>query len=91
VSPEEGLKAGVLAEKEGRYYDRFRNRITFPIKDHLGRIVAFTGRALGDEAPKYLNSPETPLFRKREVLFAFPEAKVRLGGPHPQDALPRAL
>jgi DNA primase len=78
VSPEEGLKAGVLAEKEGRYYDRFRNRITFPIKDHLGRIVAFTGRALGDEAPKYLNSPETPLFRKREVLFAFPEAKVRL-------------
>jgi DNA primase len=78
VSPEEGLKAGVLAEKEGRYYDRFRGRITFPIKDHLGRIVAFTGRALGDEAPKYLNSPETPLFRKREVLFAFPEAKARL-------------
>jgi DNA primase len=78
VSPEEGLKAGVLAEKEGRYYDRFRNRITFPIKDHLGRIVAFTGRALGDEAPKYLNSPETPLFRKREVLFAFPEAKAKL-------------
>ena len=78
VSPEEGLKAGVLAEKEGRYYDRFRGRITFPIKDHLGRIVAFTGRALGDETPKYLNSPETPLFRKREVLFAFPEAKARL-------------
>ncbi|WP_018111230.1 DNA primase [Thermus igniterrae] len=78
VSPEEGLKAGVLAEKEGRFYDRFRHRITFPIKDHLGRIVAFTGRALGDETPKYLNSPETPLFRKREVLFAYPEAKARL-------------
>jgi DNA primase len=78
VSPEEGLKAGVLAEKEGRYYDRFRDRITFPIKDHLGRIVAFTGRALGSETPKYLNSPETPLFRKRELLFAFPEAKARL-------------
>lgn len=49
ISPEEGLKAGVLAEKDGRFYDRFRNRITFPIKDHLGRIVAFTGRALGEE------------------------------------------
>lgn len=74
-SPEEGLKAGVLAEREGRPYDRLRNRITFPIKDALGRIVAFTGRALGEEAPKYLNTPETPLFRKREVLFAYPEAK----------------
>ncbi|GAA6735225.1 DNA primase [Thermus oshimai] len=74
-TPEEGLKAGVLAEKEGRPYDRLRGRITFPIKDALGRIVAFTGRALGEETPKYLNTPETPLFRKREVLFAYPEAK----------------
>ncbi|MFX6427826.1 toprim domain-containing protein, partial [Acinetobacter baumannii] len=40
--------------------------------------MAFTGRALGDETPKYLNSPETPLFRKREVLFAYPEAKAKL-------------
>lgn len=78
ISPEEGLKAGVLAEKDGRFYDRFRHRITFPIKDHLGRIVAFTGRTLGDETPKYLNSPETSLFRKREVLFAYPEAKAKL-------------
>ncbi|MGC8966860.1 MAG: DNA primase [Thermus sp.] len=78
VSPEEGLKAGVLAERDGRFFDRFRHRITFPIKDHLGRIVAFTGRALGEEGPKYLNSPETPLFRKREVLFAYPEAKAKL-------------
>ncbi|SDE61323.1 DNA primase [Thermus arciformis] len=78
VSPEEGLKAGVLGEKGGRYYDYFRGRVTFPIKDHLGRIVAFTGRALGDENPKYLNSPETPLFRKREVLFAYPESKAKL-------------
>ncbi|GAB5602003.1 DNA primase [Thermus sp. FJN-A] len=78
VSPEEGVRAGVLGEKDGRFYDRFRHRILFPIKDHLGRIVAFTGRALGEENPKYLNSPETPLFRKREVLFAFPEAKPKL-------------
>ncbi|MGQ9753104.1 MAG: DNA primase [Thermaceae bacterium] len=75
---EEAVRAGVLAEKDGRIFDRFRNRITFPIKDALGRIVAFSGRALGGEEPKYLNSPETPLFRKREVLFAYPEAKARL-------------
>lgn len=75
---EEGVRAGVLAEREGRVFDRFRNRIIFPIKDALGRVVAFSGRALGGEEPKYLNSPETPLFRKREVLFAYPEARPRL-------------
>ncbi len=78
LSPEEGLKAGVLAEREGRFYDRFRHRITFPLRDGLGRIVAFTGRALGEEQPKYLNSPETPFFRKREVLFGLLEAKEAL-------------
>ncbi|GGM96664.1 DNA primase [Thermus composti] len=78
IPPEEGARAGVLSEREGRFHDRLRHRITFPIKDRLGRIVAFTGRALGDETPKYLNTPETPLFRKREVLFAYPEAKEAL-------------
>ena len=82
---EGGVRAGVLVEREGRVYDRFRNRIIFPLKDALGRVVAFSGRVLGDAShsehkaePKYLNSPETPLFRKREVLFAYPEAKARL-------------
>ncbi|MER3535981.1 MAG: DNA primase [Thermus sp.] len=77
---EEGIRAGVLAEKEGRVFDRFRNRITFPIKDALGRVVAFSGRTLEASSlePKYLNSPETALFRKREVLFAYPEARPRL-------------
>lgn len=81
---EEGVRAGVLVERQGRVFDRFRNRIIFPLKDALGRVVAFSGRVLGSaspegwEEPKYLNSPETPLFRKREVLFGYLEAKAHL-------------
>ncbi|PZA08358.1 MULTISPECIES: DNA primase [unclassified Meiothermus] len=79
VSPEEGLAAGVLAEREGRYFDRFRHRITFPIQDPLGRTVAFTARTLGKEdGPKYLNSPETPLFKKSLLLYGFPQARPSL-------------
>lgn len=76
VSPEEGLQAGVLMEKDGRYFDRFRGRITFPILDPLGRVVAFTARALRtDDQPKYLNSPETSLFRKNQLLYGYPQAR----------------
>jgi len=79
VSPEEGLEAGVLAEREGRYFDRFRHRITFPIQDALGRTVAFTARALAKEdGPKYLNSPETPIFKKSLLLYGFPQARPSL-------------
>ncbi len=80
ISPEEGLKAGVLVEREGRYWDRLRGRITFPIPDALGRTVGFTGRVLGEGEPKYLNTPETPLFRKRETLFGLPQARPHLEG-----------
>ncbi len=62
----------------GRIYDRFRNRITFPIANESGRIIAFTARTLttGDKAgPKYLNSPETPLYSKGQVLFNLDKAK----------------
>ncbi|PIQ04761.1 MAG: DNA primase [Nitrospirae bacterium CG18_big_fil_WC_8_21_14_2_50_70_55] len=63
--------AGVVAMADGgRAYDRFRDRLTFPIADADGRLVAFGGRALGEAKAKYLNSPETPLFRKGETLFA---------------------
>jgi DNA primase len=76
VSPQEALEAGVLAEREGRYFDRFRHRVTFPIQDPLGRIVAFTARALAqDDNPKYLNSPETPLFKKSLLLYGYPQAR----------------
>ncbi len=76
VAPQEGVEAGVLMEREGRYFDRFRHRVTFPILDPLGRIVAFTARALAkDDNPKYLNSPETALFKKSLLLYGYPQAR----------------
>ncbi|WP_457638340.1 DNA primase [Oceanithermus sp.] len=76
VSPELALRAGVLAEKEGRFFDRLRGRLVFPIRDPMGRVVAFTGRALSDEdSPKYLNTPETDVFKKTDLLYGYPEAR----------------
>ncbi|HWH07513.1 MAG TPA: DNA primase [Candidatus Paceibacterota bacterium] len=63
-------------EKRGTYYDRFRNRLMFPIRDSAGRTVAFTGRSLDpNDQAKYLNSPETELFKKSEILFGMDRAK----------------
>ncbi|HEX5340753.1 MAG TPA: DNA primase [Gammaproteobacteria bacterium] len=73
------LTAGMLIRKDdGRYYDRFRERIMFPIRDNRGRIIAFGGRVLGKEEPKYLNSPETPLFHKGRELYGLYEARQTL-------------
>lgn len=63
---------------DGRQYDRFRNRIMFPIRDLRGRTLGFGGRVLGDAKPKYLNSPETPLFHKGRELYGLYEARQRL-------------
>ena len=64
-------EAGVVVEgDQGRVWDRFRDRVTIPIRLARGKLVAFGGRAVGDDNPKYLNSPETPLFSKGHVLFA---------------------
>ncbi|NNC98925.1 MAG: DNA primase, partial [Gammaproteobacteria bacterium] len=64
------LDAGMLTQNEQkRVYDRFRNRIMFPIHDHRGRVVGFGGRVLDDGEPKYLNSPETPIFHKGSELY----------------------
>ena len=64
------VQAGLLVEKEqGGYYDRFRQRIMFPIEDYRGRIVGFGGRVVGKEEPKYLNSPETPVFHKGREIY----------------------
>ncbi len=63
-------------EKKGTWYDRFRNRLMFPIRDSAGRTVGFTGRALDpNDQAKYLNSPETELYKKSEVLFGMDKAK----------------
>ncbi|CAM3887556.1 DNA primase [Geobacillus stearothermophilus] len=70
-------KAGLLTKKEdGRYVGRFRNRIMFPIHDHRGETVGFSGRLLGEGHPKYVNSPETPVFRKGAILYHFHAARV---------------
>ena len=57
------------------YYDRFRDRIMFPIRDSRGRVIAFGGRVLGEDKPKYLNSPETPVFQKGSELYGLYESK----------------
>ena len=73
----EMVTAGLLREKEGRYYDYFRNRLMFPIKDLSGRICAFGGRYLGteDEPAKYLNSPETPIYNKGSLLYNIAQSR----------------
>lgn len=71
------IDAGMVVEHEEtkRRYDRFRERIMFPIKDYKGRVIAFGGRVLGDEKPKYLNSPETMVFHKQKELYGLYEAR----------------
>ena len=71
------IEAGLLVEnaENQRRYDRFRDRIIFPIHDSRGRIIGFGGRVLGDDKPKYLNSPETPVFHKGQELYGLYEAR----------------
>ena len=75
ASAERLFEAGLLAEQDGRRYDRFRDRIMFPIRDRRGRVIGFGGRVLGDGQPKYLNSPETAVFRKGRELYGLHEAQ----------------
>ncbi|MCG8369179.1 MAG: DNA primase, partial [Proteobacteria bacterium] len=73
------LTAGlIIAKDNGGHYDRFRDRIVFPIRDARGRTIAFGGRTLGDGEPKYLNSPETVLFHKGRELYGLYEARQAL-------------
>lgn len=74
IDPRILVGAGLAGEKDGRYYDMFRNRCMFPILNLKGRPVAFGGRVMDDSKPKYLNSPETPIFNKRRLLFALYQA-----------------
>jgi DNA primase len=70
------VESGLVSRGEGgRLFDRFRRRITFPIANESGKIVAFGCRALGDDQPKYLNSPETPIYSKSNVLYHLDRAK----------------
>lgn len=69
------MEAGMLVSNDkGRTYDRFRDRVMFPIRDKRGRVIGFGGRVLGNDTPKYLNSPETPIFHKGRQLYGLYEA-----------------
>lgn len=73
------LESGMIIRKDdGREYDRFRDRIMFPIRDSRGRVIAFGGRVLDQGEPKYLNSPETPVFHKGQELYGLYEARQAL-------------
>lgn len=70
------LDGGLLIKNDkGRTYDRFRNRVMFPIRDRRGRVIGFGGRVLDDSTPKYLNSPETPIFHKGTELYGLYQAR----------------
>ena len=78
--PEKVLETSGLFSRDpnGKFFDRFRRRVIFPIANDSGKIVAFGGRALGDDLPKYLNSPETPIYSKSNVLYHLDRAKEAL-------------
>ena len=70
------VECGLVVENEGKRYDRFRDRVMFPILNQRGIVVGFGGRVLeGDDGPKYLNSPETPVFEKGRELYGLPQAR----------------
>ncbi len=74
------VEAGLVLvhEEDGRRYDRFRDRVMFPIRNVRGECIAFGGRVLGDDKPKYLNSPETPVFHKGQELYGLYEARTAM-------------
>lgn len=69
------VEAGLVIADEGKRYDRFRGRIMFPIRNARGQVIGFGARVLGQGEPKYLNSPETPVFRKGQELYGLHEAR----------------
>ncbi len=69
VSKEKMLSLGLISESKGKYFDKFRGRVIFPIKNTAGKVIGFGGRLLGDGNPKYLNSQETPVFHKKNNLY----------------------
>ncbi|MBI5875892.1 MAG: DNA primase [Deltaproteobacteria bacterium] len=75
ISLEMAEKAGLVSRKDKDFHDKFRNRVMFPITDVRNRVIGFGGRALGNEEPKYLNSPASPLFKKGETLYGMYQAK----------------
>ncbi|MEG2521771.1 MAG: DNA primase [Anaerovoracaceae bacterium] len=69
------VEMGLISHSKGKYFDRFRNRVIFPIQNTAGKVIGFGGRALGDDTPKYLNSQETPVFHKKNNLYGLNATK----------------
>lgn len=83
ISPQQLEQTGMVIRKDnGRHYDRFRDRIMFPIRDRRGRVIAFGGRTLGNDDAKYLNSPETDVFHKGRELYGLYELRRSTRNPH---------
>ncbi len=80
AKPESMARAGLVVPRRegGGHYDRFRNRVVIPIRNESGKIVAFGGRLLGPGEPKYLNSPESPIYNKSRILYGFEIAKTAI-------------
>src|SRR5918992_4786922 len=74
------VDCGLVIENEGKRYDRFRHRVVFPILSARGAVIGFGGRVIGEGEPKYLNSPETPLFEKGRELYGLPQARDAIRG-----------
>ena len=82
ISADQLEEVGLSVSKEQKaYYDRFRDRIMFPLRDRRGRVIAFGGRVLGDEKPKYINSPETRVFHKGKELYGLYECRQAVRQP----------
>jgi DNA primase len=75
IALEDAVEVGLIGIKDGRYFDWFRDRIMFPIRDAKGQLCGFGGRVLQGSQVKYLNSPETPLFQKRHILYGMHQTK----------------
>lgn len=73
------FNAGLTVKNEqGKYYDRFRNRLIFPIHNHHGQVIGFTGRTMSNEEAKYINTPQTQIYNKSQVLFGLDKAKTAI-------------
>ncbi len=75
IKTEKMLELGLISESKGKYFDKFRNRVIFPIKNTAGKVIGFGGRIVGEGNPKYLNSQETPVFQKKNNLYGLFDAK----------------
>lgn len=82
IEPKEALEVGAIKQNESGYYASFINRITFPIYNHLGRLVGFGGRTISDNPAKYINSPQNQIFDKSKIFYGYDKAKSEIYRSH---------